>query len=266
MMARRTQFPALAGLACCLCFRDRRCARPPTPSTVSPEIVAALKGLKGADAAKRHQAYDLIADKGDAQSIPALKAYRDGALQIVGDRLALYGPRVTLADKGSVLPLLDAVTGEPIAARTGSRSIISSPIFPTPSRRLRAGSAKRSTTSSPACRCSTPIPMPGCKAFAMSANERSAACWMWENRPASPRSAGSGAGHQRPPPPLIHWPVPRPEPSPRSRQSPMISPKDALSPVPTPGTDRPCEGRAGEASVRHSRAWIRRFGSAHCRR
>ena len=86
---------------------------------VPGEVETALKNLKGADASARHKIYDLIADKGDALDIPALKAFRDGSLQIVNGRLALYGPRVTLKEQGSVLPLQDALTGQPITGDDG---------------------------------------------------------------------------------------------------------------------------------------------------
>jgi urea transport system permease protein len=96
-----------------------RGAAPPGPP-VAPEVVAVMKGLKGADAAKRQATYDLVGAKGDARLIPALTAYRDGGLQLRDDRLCIYGPRVTVPDKGSVLPLVDAITGEPIVGADGS--------------------------------------------------------------------------------------------------------------------------------------------------
>ncbi len=86
---------------------------------VALEVEAALKSLKGANAATRQKVYDLITDKGTSQVVPALKAYRDGSLQLVNGRLAIYGARITLADKGSVLPLQDALTGEPIKGDDG---------------------------------------------------------------------------------------------------------------------------------------------------
>lgn len=115
MMFRCTQPQASAALAFCLFFAPLVQGAPP----VSPEVESALKSLKGASAETRHKAYDLIADKGDSQVISALKAYRDGSLQLVNGRLALYGARITLTDKGSVLPLQDALTGEPIKGDDG---------------------------------------------------------------------------------------------------------------------------------------------------
>jgi urea ABC transporter permease protein UrtB len=81
---------------------------------VSKEIIDALKSLKTADEASRQKVYNLVNDKGDARLIPALKAYKDGFLQLRDDRLVIFGDRVNLPGKGSVLPLIDALTAEPI--------------------------------------------------------------------------------------------------------------------------------------------------------
>jgi urea transport system permease protein len=81
---------------------------------VSKEIIDALKSLKTADESSRQKVYNLINDKGDARLIPALKAYKDGFLQLRDDRLVIFGDRVNQPGKGSVLPLIDAITAEPI--------------------------------------------------------------------------------------------------------------------------------------------------------
>jgi len=81
---------------------------------VSPEVIDALKSLKTADVTARQKVYDLLAQKGDARLIPALTAFRDGSLQLRDGRLTIYGPRVEVPDRGKVLPLIDAVTGEPV--------------------------------------------------------------------------------------------------------------------------------------------------------
>ena len=86
-------------------------------SAVPPEIVQGLKSMGSADASARQAIYDLVAQRGDARLIPALKAYRDGLLQLRDTRLIIYGPRTDVAGKGSVLPLIDALTAQPI---TGS--------------------------------------------------------------------------------------------------------------------------------------------------
>jgi len=102
---------------------------------VSPDVVAGLKSLKTANETQRQSVYDLIAQKGDARLIPALKAYRDGSLQLRDDRLCIFGDRTNVPGKGSVLPLVDAITTEPIAGPDGA------PIyFPKPdlSKALRA--------------------------------------------------------------------------------------------------------------------------------
>jgi len=91
-------------------------------STVAPvpqELVDALKSLKTADTAGRQKVYDLLARKGDARLIPALKAYRDGSLQLRDGRLVVFGERVTIAGRGSVLPLVDALTGEAVRGPDG---------------------------------------------------------------------------------------------------------------------------------------------------
>src|ERR1700733_2903501 len=85
-----------------------------TASDVPPEIVDALKSLKTASTTARQAVYDLIAKQGNARLIPALKAYRDGTLQLSDNRLIIYGSRTDVPGKGSVLPMLDAITGAAI--------------------------------------------------------------------------------------------------------------------------------------------------------
>ncbi len=113
------QASSLRGFGLLLIFAPLSRGAPAAVPPVSPEVEAALKNLKTAGKADRQKIYDLIADKGDSQVIAALKAYRDGSLQLVNGRLAIYGARITLADKGSVLPLRDALTGDPIKGDDG---------------------------------------------------------------------------------------------------------------------------------------------------
>jgi len=86
---------------------------------VSAEIIDGFKSLKTADSDQRQKFYDLIAQKGDARLIPAISAYRNGTLLLHDDKLAIYGERVDLAGQGSMLPLLDAITGDPIKGADG---------------------------------------------------------------------------------------------------------------------------------------------------
>ncbi|MDB5299795.1 MAG: Urea transporter permease subunit UrtB, partial [Phycisphaerales bacterium] len=79
----------------------------------------ALKGLKDADAAGRQKTYTFLAEKGDARLIPALKAYKDGSLQLRDDRLVIFGDRLTVPGKGSVLPLVDALSGQNVLGPDG---------------------------------------------------------------------------------------------------------------------------------------------------
>jgi len=84
----------------------------PAPNAQDP--VAALKSLSGATPTQRQAVYKLLGEHGDATLIPALKAYRDGLLLLRNNQLMLYGPRTDVAGRGSVLPLLDAISGQPI--------------------------------------------------------------------------------------------------------------------------------------------------------
>ncbi|MDB5357940.1 MAG: urea transporter permease [Phycisphaerales bacterium] len=98
----------------------RAASAPAANSTAAPqEIVDALKGLKDADAAGREKIYALLADKGDARLIPALKAYKDGSLQLRDGQLTIFADRVTVPGKGSVLPLVDALSGENVKGPDG---------------------------------------------------------------------------------------------------------------------------------------------------
>jgi urea transport system permease protein len=98
-----------------------------TSTDVPPEIVDAVKGLKTADAPARQKVYDLIATRGDARLIPALKAYRDGALLLRDGRLTIYGSRTDVPGKGSVLPIIDAITAQPIAGSDGQPIYVAKP-------------------------------------------------------------------------------------------------------------------------------------------
>ncbi len=89
------------------------------PGPFPADLQAALMSLKNADAAARQSAYELFAAKGDARLIPALTAYRNGALLLQNDRLVIYGSRVEINGMGSVLPLIDALTGAPINGNDG---------------------------------------------------------------------------------------------------------------------------------------------------
>jgi urea transport system permease protein len=96
----------------------------PALAPVSPDIVAAFKGLKTADADTRQQFYDLIVAKGDARLIPALSGYRNGTLLLLnpdqnGGQLAIFGDRVDVAGQGSMLPVLDAITAASVNGPDG---------------------------------------------------------------------------------------------------------------------------------------------------
>ncbi|HVT87655.1 MAG TPA: urea ABC transporter permease subunit UrtB [Tepidisphaeraceae bacterium] len=98
-------------------------AEPPVPG----ELIEGLKSLKTADAAKRQAFYDLVAKKGDARLATALTAYRDGQLQLKDDRLVAYGPRINVPGQGSVLPLIDAITREPVKSTDGQPIYVQRP-------------------------------------------------------------------------------------------------------------------------------------------
>ena len=88
-------------------------------NAVPSQVVDALKSLKTASADQRQAVYDLISKEGDPRLAPALTSYRDGTLMLHGNQLAIYGPRVDVPGKGSMLPLLDAVTQQPIDGPDG---------------------------------------------------------------------------------------------------------------------------------------------------
>ena len=48
-----------------------------------------------------------------------MKAYKDGSLLLRDDNLMTYGERLTLGDRGSVVPLIDAITAQPILGDDG---------------------------------------------------------------------------------------------------------------------------------------------------
>ncbi|HET6247507.1 MAG TPA: urea ABC transporter permease subunit UrtB [Tepidisphaeraceae bacterium] len=98
-------------------------AQQPVPA----ELVAAIKSLKTADADARQKVYDLIAVKGDARLIPALKAYKNGTLLLDNDQLQTFGERQTLPDLGSVIPVIDAITGKPVVGKDGKTIFIPKP-------------------------------------------------------------------------------------------------------------------------------------------
>jgi urea transport system permease protein len=102
-----------------------RSSQAATIAPVSPEVVDAFKSLKTADSDTRQKFYDLITAKGDARLIPALTAYRNGTLMVHGgSQLAIYGDRVDVAGQGSMLPLLDAITGDPIKGDDGQPILV----------------------------------------------------------------------------------------------------------------------------------------------
>ncbi len=88
-------------------------------SAIPPEIIDALKSLKTANASQRQAVYDLLGQKGDARLIPAIKAYKDGALQLRDGRLCIFGERINIPGQGSVLPLTDAITGQVVNGSDG---------------------------------------------------------------------------------------------------------------------------------------------------
>ncbi|HLL89431.1 MAG TPA: urea ABC transporter permease subunit UrtB, partial [Tepidisphaeraceae bacterium] len=88
---------------------------------VPDEVVAALRSLKGADAAGKRAAFDVLAARGDVRLLPALRAYASGLLIVRGDAVLRYGDRATVPGRPQpVLPILDAVTGEPVLAADGA--------------------------------------------------------------------------------------------------------------------------------------------------
>jgi len=108
---------ATCGLGTCLA------ADTPIPQ----ELIDAIKSLKGADPARRQSVYDLLEIKGDARLIPALKAYRDGSLQVREGRLVRYADRIAIPGRGSVLPLVDAISGNAILGGDGQPIYVSRP-------------------------------------------------------------------------------------------------------------------------------------------
>jgi urea transport system permease protein len=106
-----------------LCVAASFASGAPPVAPVSQDIIDGFKGLKTADADGRQKFYDLIAQKGDARLIPALSAYRSGTLLLhagtSGAELAIYGDRVDVAGQGSMLPLIDAITAQPINGPDG---------------------------------------------------------------------------------------------------------------------------------------------------
>jgi urea transport system permease protein len=101
-------------------------AEPP----VSNELVDAIKHLKDIkrpDTAGRQAVYDLLSVKGDARLIPAMKAYENGQLQLSSEHLTIYGDRVDVQGKGSVLPVIDAISGQAITGPDGQPLYASKP-------------------------------------------------------------------------------------------------------------------------------------------
>jgi urea transport system permease protein len=86
---------------------------------IPKEVTDALTQLPTADEAGRQKIYTTLTDKGDARLIPLLKAYRDGTLQLRDGKFLIYGERITIQGLGSVLPLEDALTGEPVKGSDG---------------------------------------------------------------------------------------------------------------------------------------------------
>ena len=58
-----------------------------------------------------------------ARLIPLLKAYKDGGLLLRDDHLALYGDRVPAPGGGTLVPLLDALTGDLIKGADGWKMV-----------------------------------------------------------------------------------------------------------------------------------------------
>ncbi|HUB25673.1 MAG TPA: urea ABC transporter permease subunit UrtB [Tepidisphaeraceae bacterium] len=97
-------------------------AQPPAP--IPQDLIDALKSLRhlsrpSSDAAARQQVYDLINQKGDARLIPALKAYENGLLILQDGRLLTFGDRLDVPGQGSVLPMIDALTGQAVLGADG---------------------------------------------------------------------------------------------------------------------------------------------------
>ncbi len=91
------------------------------------EVIDAVGRLPGSNEAGRQQIYGVLAEKGDARLIPLLEAYRDGSLQNREGKFIVYGKRVNFPGQGSMLPLLDAITGNPILGSDGKPSGVLKP-------------------------------------------------------------------------------------------------------------------------------------------
>lgn len=117
---RKGKMNGRVGLVCillslCALVSPRSIAVPAEP--LPKEVTQALNDLPTADETGRQKIYGTLTDKGDARLIPLLKAYRDGSLLLRDGQFQIYGERVTIAGMGSVLPLVDAVTGEPVKGK-----------------------------------------------------------------------------------------------------------------------------------------------------
>jgi len=111
---------ALLAPAWALAQGEATSPRPAGADAVPAEVVEALKALKSPAEPARVKAYAVIEEKGDARIIPALRAFSEGTLQLRGDRLLIYGPPQEMPDKSKRYPLLDAVTGQPVAGPDGN--------------------------------------------------------------------------------------------------------------------------------------------------
>src|SRR4051812_3778275 len=100
---------------------------PATVQLVSQNLLDALKSLKTSDATRRQAVYDLILKQGDARLVPAIRAYKDGQLQLRDDRLTIYGPRAEVPGRGSVLPLIDAITADQVNGPDGQPIYVPKP-------------------------------------------------------------------------------------------------------------------------------------------
>lgn len=100
--------------------------QPATPG-ISKELQEAISNLPKADVAGRKAIYDQIAQKGDSTLIPLLKAYRDGSLQLREGTLTVYGERTDVAGRGSMLPLLDALSGQAVRGADGQPQYFARP-------------------------------------------------------------------------------------------------------------------------------------------
>ena len=118
-----------------VCFASLAHGQSPALPPVPDDVLAALKSLKKADSDQREEVFKLLTEKGDARLVPALSAYKAGTLLLTDGKLLTYGQRVTIDGK-SVVPLIDAITGEPSPGSDGKPVYLPKPVLtdaiPTP--------------------------------------------------------------------------------------------------------------------------------------